>query len=192
MLYAEVNCQCTPVGSNNEIEFTAAAVRTPSIYLNTEYPAPCNGTVERWRLCFYRPATHDEGDRYRLTLAVYRRMGTRYEIVGSSLRTITRNFLAQSSNFSCRYINLNAADQFDIQAGDIVGACVYEPSQDARERMDIVSEANGYTLMQNNVRLPCGYNSTPSTIPSNQLSTVDSRLLHLSAIIAGMFIDKST
>ena len=185
VFYAKVNCQCTPVGSNNEAEFTAAAVSTPSIYLNTAHPATCSGTVERWRLCFYRPATHEDGDRYRLTMAVYRINNTQYERVESSLRTITRDFPAQSSNFSCQYIDLNTADQFNIETGDIVGACIFVPTQASRERMDIVSEANGYSLMHNMVR--CGYRSTPPMISSSQLSVVDSKLMHLSAIIAGTF-----
>ena len=184
---AEVNCQaqqCSPFGSDNETEFTAAAVTTPSIFLNTNYSAPCSGTVERWKLCFYRPDTHEDGDRYRVTLAVYRSMGTGYERVGSSRRTFTVDFPTQLSSFSCQNIDLNNAQQFTIEADDIVGACVFNPSQNNRERMDIVSEANGYSLMQINTR--CGYNSIPRTISSSQLSTVDSRLLHLSAIVTGI------
>ena len=191
MLCVEVNCQaqCSPgIGSNNETEFIASTVTTPSIYLNTDYPAPCSGTVTRWRLCFYRPDTHEDGDRYRLTLAVYRPMdsgnSTQYERVESSLRTVTRIFPTQSSNFSCQNIHLDMAGQFDIEADDIVGVCVFNPTQNAREPMDIISEANGYSLLQNSVSLPCRYNTTPTVILSSQLSTVESRLLHLSA---GMF-----
>ena len=188
MFYAEVSCQCTPVGSNNEAESTAAAVRTPSIYLNTAHPATCSGTVERWQFCFYRPDTHNESDRYRLTMAVYRRNNIRYELVESSLRTITRDFPAQSSNFSCQYLDLNMADRFNIETDDIVGACIFVPTQASRERMDIVSEENGYSLMQNNVRIRCGYRSMPTMISSSQFSMVDSKLMHLSAIIAGIYI----
>ena len=188
VFYAEVNCQCTPVGSNNEMKSTAAAVRTPRIYLNTAYPATCSGTVERWRLCFYRPAAHEDGDKYRLTLAVYRRNNTQYEIVESSLRTITSTFPLQSSDFSCQYINLNTADQFNIETGDIIGACIFEPVLPRIERMDIVSEANGHSLMQindNNIR--CGWKSIPLTISNSQLATAGSRLLHLSATITSKF-----
>ena len=190
MLRVEVNCQgqCSSgIGSNNETELTAATVTTPSIYLNTDYPAPCSGTVTRWRLCFYRPVTHEDGDRYRLTLAVYRPMhmdsdnSTQYERVESSLRTFTRIFPTQSSDFSCQNVDLDMAKQFDIEADDIVGVCVFNPIQDAREPMDIVSEASGYSLLQNSVSLPCRYNTTPSVILSSQLSRVESRLLHLSA-----------
>jgi hypothetical protein len=196
VLGVEVNCQsqCSPgIGSNNETEFTAATVTTPSIFLNTDYPATCSGTLERWRLCFYLPDTHEDGDRYRLTLAVYRPMGsgnsTQYERVESSLLTITaRIFPTQSSDFSCRDIDLDTDEQFNIETGDIVGVCVFNPTQDAREPMDIVSEANGYSLMQNSVSLPCRYNTIPSVISSSQLSRVESRLLHLSA---GTFPDES-
>ena len=195
---AEVNCQaqqCSPFGLNNDTEFTAASVTTPSIYLNTDYPAPCSGTVERWQFCFYRPATHGVNDSYRLTFAVYRRIdsgnSTLYEIVGPSLRTITRTFRTQSSNFSCQVLTLNNMSNrqpFNIKTGDIIGACVYDPTDNNREPMDAISETDGYSLLQNNVRLtPCGFASMPSTISSSQLSTVNSRLLHLSAIVAGMF-----
>ena len=192
---AEVNCQaqqCSPFGSNNETEFTAASVTAPSIYLNTDHPAPCSGTVERWKFCFYRPDTHEDGDRYRVRLAAYRSIesgnSTLYEIVGSSLRTITVNFPTQSSSFSCQNITLNTAQRFPIEADDIVAACVFNPTRNNIEQMDIVSEANGYKLMQS-VGLRCSYNSIPSTIYSSQLMEVESRLLHLSAIITGSIID---
>ena len=195
----EVKPQCSPIGSTSETEFAAAAVTTPSVYLNTEYPALCNGTVRRWEFCFYRPATHGVNDSYRLTLAVYRRIesgnSTLYEIVGPSMRTIGRRFSTESSNFSCQalYLNNNTPNrqQFNTEAGDIIGVCVYEPRGDNREPMDVISEANGYSLdlLQNNdVGIPCGAGSMPSIISSNQLSTVNSRLLHLSAIVRGMLM----
>lgn len=185
VLHMKVNCQCSPVGTRNETRSTA--VRDHRLYLNTADPAPCSGTIQRWRFCFYRPVAIVGSDRYRVTLAVYRRMGsgnsTRYEIVRSSRRTITRND-PSSGNFWCR--NDNAPD-FNIKAEDIVGACIYEPPAGNRKQMDIVSEANGYSLMQMSIENQCGDNLMPSTILSSQLSTVDSRILHLYATIASMF-----
>ena len=195
----EVNCQsqCSPVGPNNEMEFTAAAVTPPSVYLNVDYPARCSGTVERWEFCFYRPATHKQNDSYRLTFAVYRGNGsgnnTRYEIVGSSLHTITRRFGVESSNFSCQFLDRNVGNlrQFNIEAGDIIGACIFDPTNPSIEPMDAISAASGYSLMQDtqSVGTPCGFRQMPSTIPRSRLLTVNSRLLHLSAIVAGMFTD---
>jgi hypothetical protein len=110
---------------------------------------------------------------------------TQYEIVESSLRTITRRFPAQPSNFVCRNINLEIDNQFDIEVGDIVGVCIFNPTENNREPMDIVSEANGYSLLHNNVPIQCSFNPISSVnISSSQLSRVESRLLHLSA---GMF-----
>ena len=132
---------------------------------------------------------HDDGDRYRLALAVYRPKdsgnSTQYEIVEASLRTITRRLPAQSSSFVCQNINLETENQFDIEVGDIVGVCIFNPTDGTIEPMHIVSEADGYSLLQNNVPVQCSFNSVSSVnISSSQLSRVESRLLHLSA---GMF-----
>jgi hypothetical protein len=111
---------------------------------------------------------------------------TQYEIVGSSLRTITRIFPPQSSSsFSCLNVNLERDNrQFDIEAGDIVGVCIFNPTNITIKPMDVVSEANGYSLLQNNIPVQCSFNSVSSINISSQLSRVESRLLHLSA---GMF-----
>jgi hypothetical protein len=112
-----------------------------------------------------------------------------YELVESSLSTITRIFPAQSSSFSCRDVNLETARQFDVEVGDIVGVCVNNPINNAIEPMDIVSEASGYSLLQNNIPIQCSFNSISSVnISRSQLSRVESRLLHLSA---GMFTAES-
>ena len=181
-----VNCQCSPIGTNNQTGSTA--VRDHRLYLNTASPAPCSGTIKRWRFCFHRPVTQVGSDRYRVTWAVYRRVGsgnsTHYEIVRSSQRTTTRND-PSSGNFWCR--NENPPD-FNIEAGDIVGACIYEPRERNREQMDIVSEADGYSLMEMMVTNQCGKNLIPSTILSSQLSRVNSRILHLYAMIESMYI----
>ena len=185
----EVNCQCGPIGASDEIPFTA--VRDHRLYLNTEYPAPCSGTVERWRHCYYRPTTINRGDRFRVTWAVYRRMrsgnDTSYVRVESSVRTATRrdNQIPNSGSFWCRNQNVN---DFDIEAGDIIGACIYDPPQSNRKQMDIVGDANGYSVMQMSVDDQCGDNLMPSMISSSQLLNVGSRILHLYATISSMFI----
>ena len=162
-------------------------MRNLSFYLNTAHPAPCSGTITRWRYCYYRPATVVNSDRYRVTWAVYRRMGsgdnTHYEIVESSVNTVTRG-VPGSGNFWCQNRNVL---RFDIEAGDIVGACIFQPSQADKQQMDIVGQANGSSLMQMPVSRQCSYFAMPSNISSSQLSTTDSRTLHLSATITSMF-----
>ena len=77
----------------------------------------------------------------------------------ASLRTITRIFPIQpTNNFICHNtVNLEAADQFDIEVGDIVGVCIFNPTDSTIEPMHIVSEANGYSLLQNNIPVQCSF-----------------------------------
>ena len=186
----KVDSQCGPIGTNNETAFTA--VRRLRFYLNTAYPAPCSGTVTRWRHCYYRPDT--TGNRYWVTWAVYRRMGsgnaTNYVMVDSSLRTVSRrnNQIPNSGGFWCR--NQNIANDFNIEAGDVVAACIYDPVDSnglVRKQLDIIGQVRGYSLMQMSDVSSCGSSSMPSVISSSQLSTVDSNLLHLYATITSMF-----
>ena len=115
-------------------------------------------------------------------------MGSNYVIVESSRRAIQRR-IPESGDFWCRnqILNMNA---FDIEAGDLVGACIYDLPQTNRKQMDIVGQANGYSLMQMSAgsQIECGDNSMPSSISSSQLSTIDSRILHLYATITSMFV----
>ena len=185
VLHAEVNCQCNPIGTTNSTEFSA--VRNHSFYLNTAHPAPCSGTIDRWRYCYYRPAT--DGERFRVTWAVYRRMGsgidTHYIRVDSSLRTVERR--DSEDDFWCLEENVR---NFQIEVGNVVGACIYDPQDNRRviKQLDIVGQANGYSLMQMNDVSDCSDRSMPSNISSSQLSSIDSRILHLYATITSIFI----
>ena len=188
VLHLEVNGQCRPIGTNNETAFNA--VRDHRFYLNTAHPAPCSGTVREWRYCYYRPSNTD-GQRYHVTWAVYRRMcsgnSTHYVAVPSSIHTEgrTRNQILNDGNFWCRDEDVT---NFRIEAGDIVGACIYDPIDNDRDRrqLDIVGQTSGYSLMQMNDVSECGVNSIPSNISSSLLSTVNSRILHLNATITGL------
>ena len=115
-------------------------------------------------------------------------MGSNYVIVESSRRAIQRR-IPESGDFWCRNLNLNM-NAFDIEAGDLVGACIYDLPQTNRKQMDIVGQANGYSLMQMSAgsQIECGDNSMPSSISSSQLSTIDSRILHLYATITSILI----
>ena len=185
----EMNCQvCTPIGTNNQRRFTA--VRDSRFYLNTAHPAPCGGTINRWRYCYYRPSNTNDRD-YRATFAVYRIVGTgdsiSYKRV-SNVFTVSRNRnQIRSRAFRCINFNVNG---FTIEAGDFVAACVYDPADtnQVRRQLDIVGGTTGYSLMQMSDVSQCGDNSLPSNISNSQLSIVNSSILHLYATITSMFI----
>ena len=185
----EVNCQCiAPIGTNSETAFTAE--RNRRFYLNTAHPAPCNGTINSWRYCFYNPNRINNNRFYNTTFAVYRAVGTgdsaRYQRV-SNVTTISRhgNIIPRSPNFSCYNVSVNS---FTIQTGDFVAACIYDPPGGSIRHLDIVGRGNtGYSLMQTNISYAnqCNENSLPSSISSSQLSSRNSRILHLYATIMG-------
>lgn len=178
------------------MEFTAE--RTRSVYLNIDFPAPCSGTISRWRYCYYRPANLS-GERYLATWAVYRRTGTgdnsSYVMVNSSLQRVTRDNQTVGANgmdFVCRNRNAGPSD-IKVETGDVVGACIYDPTDligqnVVRKQLDIIGQASGYSLMKKDDVSECGPTSMPSVISNSSLSRVDSTILHLYTIINSMLM----
>ena len=192
VFHVEVNCQCTStapiiLGTNDETAYTAD--RSRRFYLNTAAPAPCNGTINGWRYCFYNPRARDleDGRTYSTTFAAYRATDTGYQRV-SNVNVVSWsghdiiNTLSQS--FNCFNISVN---DFIIEAGDIVGGCVYNPDGGSTRQLDIVGQnAAGYSLMQMNDESQCEQNSLPMSISSRQLGNIrNSRILHVYASITG-------
>ena len=97
------NNQCGSIGNSNENELSVQTERR--FYLNTANPAPCNGNITNWRVCYYGPSSVDQNQRiaYSSTFAVYRRMGSgedeHYERVSETLRAVvTTSNLADSDS----------------------------------------------------------------------------------------------
>ena len=182
----EVNCQCDStvayniIGTNNERNFTP--VRYWRFYLNTADPAPCNGTINSWRYCFYNPGSINNGHEYKTTFAVYREVGTDYQKVMSSETTVSWHGrdMHRSQNFNCYNVSV---DGFIVQAGDLVAACIYNPSGLARQ-FDLDGRSVSGSLKQTFIN-QCNQNSLPSAVSDNLLSNENSRVLHLYATIIG-------
>ena len=188
----KVNSLCTEqvpiIGTNSEIAYTAD--RSAKFYLNTAAPAPCKGTINKWRYCFYNPGNIVNGRTYTTTFAAYRATDTGYQRV-SDVTVVSwsgHNISDLSQSFNC--FNINASD-FTIEAGDIVGGCVYDPTVGggSTRQLDIVGlNAPGYSLMQMNDVSQCIQNSLPSSITSSQLGNIlDSTILHVYANITGRY-----
>ena len=185
MFHLEVNSQqCSgPIGTNNEVEHSV--VRANKLYLNTAAPAPCSGTITEVRVCYYKPGNAGNNRNYYATVAVYREMiddPGQYEIKSEmfGISYTSTQIKDENGNFVCN--TFDVSPDLDIEAGDVFGACVFDPPGNRQRRLEIVGEASGYSLMQMSSS-GCSLTSIPSTISSSDLSNVDSRLLHVYANI---------
>jgi hypothetical protein len=94
--------------------------------------------------------------------------------------------------FHCYTDSLDADDSsLNIQAGDILGACVFDPDGDIvildadikiTLPLDVIGEASEESLLQMSTA-GCSRFRIPSDIPANQLTPIDSRRLHIYANI---------
>ena len=191
MFHLEVNGQqCPgPIGTNDGVKFNRGT--QSSFYLNTAASAPCSGTVSKWRYCYYKNINVNDNQRFFASFAVYRQrtlnnsQDSQYEKISEMINiTLTGIELNAEENFACK--NLNPPD-FNIEAGDVVGACVFNPDGGPR-RLNIArwTLSGGYSMLQMSAS-GCRLDSIPSHISSNDLMDVNSRILHLYAIITSMY-----
>ena len=191
---------CGPIGNSDESELVAR--RDQRFYLDVNNPAPCTGNITRWRVCYYGPDSVHEVGVYWATYAIYRRIGSgsgaRYERVSemfTAVRTIERflrgpitDGLISNSSFNCYNDTRDVGDiPVTVQAGDIIGACVFDPSDSItgnaeRLSLNVVGEASGESLLEMGAD-ECSRETIPSNIQLSQLTTSASRRLHLYADI---------
>lgn len=192
---------CGQIGSSDEDALTP--VMAQLFYLNTANPAPCSGNITSWRVCYYGPDDVQFAS-YWATYAVYRRIGSgsneHYEKVSGFYRAVTANRLLsiidttntvdgeiQAEGFTCYddYID-NGDSPITIQAGDVLGACIFDPvdaSTFDRFPLNIVGQSSTGQYLLRMSSSACTRETLPTTIPSDQLSTISSRRLHLYANI---------
>lgn len=102
-----------------------------------------------------------------------------------------RNAVRNNGDFVCDTCDTTNPRDFEIQAGDVIGVCIFDPSdnRNVRSQLDIVGQMNGSSLMEMSDVTECTPRTIPSNISSSQLSEVSDRILHLYAEIASMPID---
>ena len=188
--------QCGSIGNSDETAATPS--RAQMFYLDTDNAAPCTGNVTSWRVCYYGPDSVNGRGSYWATYAVYRMMGSgdsvRYIRVSgmfSAVRTI-ESFVSvdpvadgeiTEGGFNCYDDAIDSP--LTILAGDILGACVFDPSNGfgvTRIQLDVVGETSGGTLLQR-ATTGCSREDIPSDIAADQLSSINSRRLHVYAMI---------
>ena len=186
---------CGSIGNSDETQITARS--DERFYLNTDNPAPCTGNITSWRVCYYGPGDNVTLRSYLTAYAVYRLMGSgsneRYErvsevftaSVGTSNIAAFVDATVQQTGFTCFDDSTSAPVM--IQAGDIVGACVFRPTDAnsfvSTRQLDIVGRTSGESLQEFSNVDGCSRTEIPSNIQTSQLSTRNSRRLHIYANI---------
>ena len=188
---------CGLFGSSDESQVTVR--RDQMFYLNIDNPAPCAGNVTSWRVCYYGPDNVGFST-YWATYAVYRRINSQYyERVSEMYRAVRATGLisaidstgtvdgeVQEGGFSCYNDIIDAGDPYLIvEAGDILGACVFEPADAStftRHQLDVVGRTPGQPLYGMGTA-ECTTDTIPFSIPVSQLTPIASRRLHLYANI---------
>ena len=189
--------QCGSIGNSDETAATAS--RTQMFYLDAANAAACTGNISSWRVCYYGPDSVNNRGNYWATYAVYQMMGsgdsvryTRVSGMFSAVRTI-ESFVSvdpvadgeiTEGGFNCYDDAIDSP--LTILAGDILGACVFDPDDIpfivTRLPLDVVGEASGESLLQMSTT-ECSRTNIPSDISASQLSPINSRRLHIYANI---------
>ena len=195
---------CGSIGNDNS-DSEAKERRDRRFYLDVNNAATCTGNITSWRVCYYGPKDIDEDGVYFATYAVYRRMGANsFRKVSDTFRAIravqklTSRFdavdgMVQADGFWCYDDSINVdASPLPIQAGDVLGACVFSP-QDTnninRFPLNVVGDTgpgSSESLLRTMNTDECGTawdSPLPSSILMDSLSSHNSRRLHIRANI---------
>ena len=196
---------CGTIGSSNIQPLSVETDRR--FYLNTADPAPCAGNITSWRICYYGPSSVNQNSRvsYTSTYAVYRQTGSgedlRYERVGDTFRAIVTttslgsddpsrsiiDAIILQNGFNCFNDTNSLNVPLSVQAGDFVGACIFDPSDVPfslfRDQLDFVGRGGEGSLLEMDNVDGCSLDSLPSSVQAQDLSTVNNRRLHIYANI---------
>ena len=170
-------------------------------YLDIDHPAPCAGRVTSWTFCYYAPDSVGSDDIYWAFYAIYRKNVSQnddlYERVSDTFTAVRsgEDFLngrivdgvIVEGELNCYNDTIDNGDSsLTVEAGDVLGACVINPSGDNRHQLDIVGEVEGESLLEMNDDrcVFMGQNQEiPLSVERSQLSPRPSRRLHLYANI---------
>jgi hypothetical protein len=144
-------------------------------------------------VCYYGRSDSGPFNSYWATYAVYQRAGSgeeeSYVKVSEMFRAVrtTNDDVGDGLNllgFNCYTDSIDAGDSpLTIQAGDIIGACVFDPPGgdiDLHE-LEIVGQVSGESLLQ--ADLDCTIDNIPSIIQLDDLRVRNDRRLHIYANI---------
>lgn len=180
----------TVVGSN--VSIAAQPSTRERFYLNTDRPAPTNGTVTHLRYCYYGREDNNQ-NAYQALMALYRPNSgsNNYRRIMDTVSVIKHTPLSQVSpadallpGFNCDFVELEESVQ--VLQGDVIGACIYDTLiRSTIRRLDVISQSdNGYHMLYNSADdEDCENGVLPEVVGSNLEQTRTLRILHIFAEI---------
>ncbi len=98
-------------------------------YMNFNRPALCNGRITSWEYCYYYSFNQEvrgNNNDFSARFFVYRRINSDSQLYkqvpGSALTVILK--AEQVQTVACARVDLNSAQQFQVEVNDIIGACI--------------------------------------------------------------------
>ena len=159
------------------------ANRAHGFYLNTQDPAPCDGTINEVQYCYYR-TNQSEATAFRFSAALFRETSPGlYSAVSTVFRARRNDNNHGSQSFTCVVISFNSP--VEVQAGDMIGACIYEPPSLSTVQLDVVGQnasADRYLMRTSNSG--CSNIAVPSSVMNSSLTKLESLELHIHANIS--------
>ncbi len=112
---SEISCR----GGNNPS--SSRPDSRPGIYLNTEFPAECDGVVTAWHYCYYPEDASDSDTTYTASVAVWRLDNTtdQYILLNGSITLIELQPVDTLARIYCTQEIL--VNSIEIRQGDVIG-----------------------------------------------------------------------
>ena len=139
----------------NDLTPLIPSSQTDGLIVNTANVAQCPTT---WNMCYYSSTTDQSSTVY---LGVYRSGNNQYTLVSRSPSNYTISKPQTSSTYSCINFSIPQSQQFMVQMGDVIAACV-QPSGSGRLGILAISAPTNIPLMTS---IACGPLSSPLPSP---------------------------
>ena len=107
---------------NNLTQLTSSS--QSGLIVNTANVAQCPGNATTWNMCYYSSTTDQSSTVY---IGVYRSGNNQYALVPGSPSNYTISKPQSSPTYSCINFSIPLSQQFMVQMGDVIAACV-QPS----------------------------------------------------------------
>ena len=157
--------------------------RAHGFYLNIQDPAPCNGTIDEFQYCYYR--TNQSGvTAYRFSAAFFRETSPGlYSAVSIVFRARRNENNLGSQSFSC--VITSFSSPVEVRAGDVIGACIFEPPSLTTVQLDVVGQnASADRYLMRTTNSGCSNTEVPSSVMDSSLTKMESLELHIHANIS--------